>query len=86
MSFWNSTWEAMTTIAGLIIAVALLALIVSKKSNTAAVIQSAATGFSSALAVAIAPVTGAVPNANLAYPGQQAGIGGMTNAGIGAYQ
>lgn len=81
MSFWNSTWEAMVTIAGLIVAVALLALIVSKKSNTAAVIQSAGTAFSSALATAIAPVTGAVPQPNLAYPGQS-GISGMTNAGV----
>ena len=68
MQFWNSTWEAVVTITGGIIAVALLALLVSKKSDTAAVIQAGASGFANSLAVAIAPVTGAVPKPNLSYP------------------
>jgi hypothetical protein len=74
MNFWGSTWEAVVTIAGLIVGVALLALIVSKKSNTAGVIQAAGTAFSSALGVAEAPVTGASYTPNLTYPGGQQGF------------
>lgn len=75
MQFWNSTWEALVTITGGIIAVALLALLVSKKSDTAAVIQASGSAFANSLAVAVSPVTGAVPNPVLAYP--NSGYGGM---------
>lgn len=63
-------WEFMITIisAGLIVAV--VAAIVSKKSNTSAVIQSFASGYSNILATGLSPITGAVPNPNLSYPGE----------------
>ena len=47
-----------TTIAVAIVGVAILALLVSKKANTAGVITSAGQAFSSALSVAVSPVTG----------------------------
>jgi hypothetical protein len=82
VNIWNSTTEMIVTIAMGIIAVAVFAVLVSKKSNTAAVIQAGASGFSNALAVAIAPVTGAKVDPVLAYPGQGLGGAGMGYAGI----
>lgn len=70
----NNTMEAVVTVATAITGVALLALLVSKKSNTAAVIQSAASGFSNALGVAVSPVTGQSYSMDLSYP--NAGFGG----------
>lgn len=62
--------EKITTIAVAIVGVATLAVLVSKKADTAKVIGSAGGAFSQALAVAVSPVTGgggfggvAVPNA-----------------------
>lgn len=52
------------TIAG----VAIVALLVSKKSQTPAVLQAGFSGYNNALAVAVAPVTGAVPQPDLQYP------------------
>jgi PRD1 phage membrane DNA delivery len=60
--------EMLVTIGAGIIGVAMLALIVSKNSNTAGVIQASASGFGNALDVAISPVTGATTAPNLAYP------------------
>lgn len=70
--------ESIVTVATLIVGVALLALIVSRKSNTAAVIQAAASGFGNALSVAVSPVTGGSIGANLAYPN---GMGGFPTLG-----
>lgn len=70
MQFWNGTTEAVITIASAIVAVALLAVLVSKKSNTAAVIQAAGSAFGNSLAVAVSPVTGATTRPNLSYPNQ----------------
>ncbi len=64
----NSMVESVVTILTAIVGVAILALLVSKKSNTAAVIQSAASGFSNALGTAVSPVTGASINFNVGYP------------------
>lgn len=63
----------LTTIAG----VAMVALLVSKKSQTPAVIQSTFSGYNNALAVAVAPVTGAVPQPNLQYPNSPNVYGGL---------
>jgi len=63
----NQLTETVVTIATAIVGVALLALLVSKKSNTAGVIQAAASGFSNALGVATSPVTGANVPLNLSY-------------------
>lgn len=61
--------EMLTTIAGLIVAVAIVSVLVSKKSQTPAVIQASGSAFSNALGVAESPVTGATYNINLSYPG-----------------
>lgn len=50
--------EQVVTIAVAIVGVAILAVLVSKNSNTAQVIKSAGSAFSSSLAVAVSPITG----------------------------
>jgi hypothetical protein len=73
----SNTTESIVTIATAIVGVALLALLISRKSNTAGVIQAAGTAFSSALGVAVSPVTGANVAPNLSYPGTYGfGFGG----------
>lgn len=67
----------LSTIAG----VAIVALLVSKKSDTAQVLQAGFSGYNNALAVAVAPVTGAVPQPNLQYPNSP-GIYGSLGAGL----
>jgi hypothetical protein len=62
-------FEALVTITGGIIAVAIISVLVSRKSQTPAVIQASGSAFSNALAVAESPVTGATYNVNLSYPG-----------------
>lgn len=64
----NQVTETVVTIATAIVGVAILALLVSRRSNTAAVIQAAASGFGNALNVAVSPVTGASMGGSLAYP------------------
>jgi hypothetical protein len=61
--------EAFVTAITLIGAVALVSVIVSKKAQTPAVIQAAASGFGNVLGVAESPVTGSNYNINLSYPG-----------------
>lgn len=70
----NQITETVVTIATAIVGVALLALIVSRRSNTAGVIQAAGSAFSNALGVATSPVTGASVGLNLSYPSS---IGGF---------
>jgi PRD1 phage membrane DNA delivery len=62
------------TIAG----VAIVALLVSKKSQTPAVLQAGFSGYNNALAVAVAPVTGAVPQPDLQYPNSPGLYGGLS--------
>lgn len=62
-------WESLTTIAVAITGVATVAVLVSRNANTAAVIQSGASGFSNALDVAVGPVTGNTAAPQLGYPG-----------------
>lgn len=50
--------ERVTTIAVAIVGVATLAVLVSKRADTSNVITSAGKAFSSALSVAVSPVTG----------------------------
>lgn len=61
--------EAFVTIGMGIIGVAILSVLVSRKAQTPAVIQSAASGFGNVLGVAESPVTGAGYGINLSYPG-----------------
>ena len=70
----NNITEALVTIATAIVGVAIISVLVSKKSNTAAVIQAAASGFSNALGVSVSPVTGNSYDINLSYPGQGFGF------------
>lgn len=78
MQFWTSTWEALVTITGGIIAVALLAVLVSKKSDTANVIHAAGSAFGNGLAVAVSPVTGDHNPTDLSYP-NSGGLMGSLN-------
>lgn len=61
----SSAGEQVATIATAIVGVAILAVLVSKNANTAGVIKSAGSAFSSALATAVSPVTGS--GAGMAY-------------------
>jgi hypothetical protein len=63
-------FETITTIALAIVTLGMVAVVVSKKAQTPAVIQSAGSAFSNAMAVAESPVTGATYNIDLSYPGQ----------------
>jgi hypothetical protein len=60
--------EGFVTIAGLIAAIAIIALLVSPKATTSQVIQSIASGYGNNVAVAISPVTGTNVSPNLSYP------------------
>jgi len=60
--------EAGVTIAGLIAAIAIIALIISPKATTAQVVQAVASGYGNDIAVAISPVTGTQVTPNLSYP------------------
>ena len=84
-------FKSIVTILTAITGVAILALIVSTRSNTAAVIQAAASGYGNALGVAISPVTGATVNPNLSYPaggatlGQLGQLGGLGGSGYNLF-
>lgn len=77
----NQVTEAATTIGIAIIGVAILAVIVSRNSNTVGVIGALGRNFSSALGVAISPVTGA-PTRGLTGLGDL-NLGGYYSGGLG---
>lgn len=62
----RSLFEPVTTILAGIIGVAIIAVLVSQKSNTSGVFAAAGGAFSNALSAAVSPVTGnsAAPNVN----------------------
>ena len=62
--------EMIVTLGVAITGVAIVALLVSKQSQTPAVIQASGSAFSNALDVAVSPVTLNSSPPNLAYPGQ----------------
>ncbi len=64
----NNITETVVTIATAIVGVALLAVLVSKRSNTSGVIQAAGSAFSNALGVAVSPVGSGNVTPNLSYP------------------
>lgn len=74
--------EAIVTIATAIVGVALLAILVSQKSNTTGVVQAFGSAFTNALGVAEAPVTGANYQVNTSYPGSNSGMGGLGNLSL----
>lgn len=65
----STFWESIVTIATAITGVAIVAVIVSRKSQTPAVIQAGGSAFSNALGVAVSPVTGDTYHIDLSYPG-----------------
>ncbi len=74
--------EPIVTIFTAIVGVAIVAVLVSQKSNTTGVIQNIGSAFSNALGVAVSPVTGS----NIAPQGSYAssgGFGGFGGFGIG---
>jgi hypothetical protein len=65
----NTLTEALVTIATAIVGLGIVSVLVSKKSQTPAVIQASGSAFGNALGVAESPVTGSTYNINLSYPG-----------------
>lgn len=61
-------FKLVSTIVGLIVAVAIIALLVSPKATTASVIQASGSALGNDLGVAEAPVTGSNVPLNLSYP------------------
>lgn len=61
-------WEVIGSAAIAIATVAAIAVVVSKNSQSPAVIQSAGSAFANALDVAVSPVTGRAAPPNLSYP------------------
>lgn len=74
----NEFWTSVVTIATAIIGVAIIAVLVSNRAQTANVITSATTGFANDLSAAVSPVTG-----NAATPVVSTGgiFGGFTGGG-----
>ena len=72
----NQLVEATLTILLAVVGLAMVSVLVSRKSNTTGVIQAGASGFGNALAVAQSPVTGESVPINLSYPG--GGFGGFS--------
>ena len=72
----NTITEMFVTIATAIIGLAIVSVLVSKKSQTPAVIQASGSAFSNALGVAESPVTGATYAINLSYPDTSMAFGG----------
>lgn len=64
----NAFWETIITVTSGIVGLAIVAVLVSRRSQTPAVIQSAASGFANNLGVAMSPVTGLGYNINTSYP------------------
>lgn len=66
----NQLINSVVTVAVAIIGVAIVAVLVSKNANTTGVINSASSGFSSALKTALSPVDGSSSGLNLGgFPG-----------------
>jgi PRD1 phage membrane DNA delivery len=66
----NDFFRLVETIVGLIVTVAIVALLVSPKATTAAVIQSSGSALGNTLGVAESPVTGSQYQINLSYPNE----------------
>lgn len=75
MNPMNQLTEAAATIGLAIVGLAILAVIVSRRSNTSGVIAALGASFSNALGVAASPVTGAPVK----------GLTGLGDMGLGGY-
>lgn len=74
----SQTMEAVVTILTAIVGVAILSVLVSKKSNTAGVISAGSAAFGNALGIAVSPVTGSTVS------GLGGGQGGGNGGGFGS--
>lgn len=72
----NQFWESIVTIATAIVGLGIVAVLVSKKAQTPAVIQAGGSAFSNALGVAESPVTGETYHIDLGYP-NASGLSGL---------
>lgn len=77
----NTATEGLVTIVSLFVAVAVVALLVSKKAQTPQVLQSLFSGIGNNIAVAQAPVTGANVPITLAYPAAPMSVSGFSGGG-----
>lgn len=75
--------EALLTIAGLIVGVTILSVILSKQSNTVAVLGASSAGFSNALSAATAPVTGKATAPSNTYGGSSFNPGSFSLPSFG---
>jgi hypothetical protein len=69
----NALTEGIITIALAGFTLAVISVLVSKKANTAADIQAAASGEGNIILAATSPVTGNAPTGSLAYPSNALG-------------
>jgi hypothetical protein len=76
--------ELLGSIFALAVSVAIIAILVSKKSQTPAVIQAWFSGNSNLLAVAASPVTGAKYKVDLSYPNSGGILGSMGDIDFGS--
>lgn len=74
---------AIIAIGTAIIGVAILAVLLSKNSQTSQVVSSVGSAFGNVLAVAISPISGATVTPNLAGSGSS-GFGSFTNGSSGS--
>lgn len=65
----NNLLESVATIALAVIGLAVVAVFVSRNSNTAGVIRASASGLANNIGVAISPITGASYSPDLSYGG-----------------
>jgi hypothetical protein len=72
----NAFLEAIVTIATAIVGLAIVSVLVSRKSQTPQVIQASGSAFANSLGIAEAPVTGASYTPNLSYPDPVNSFGG----------
>lgn len=70
----NEVAHTLIGIVSLIVAVAIVALLVSRNAQTPQVIQSMGSALGNSLGVAESPVTGATYQIDLSYPGQGFGM------------
>ena len=80
----NSAVEPIVTIAVAIVGVAILAVLVSQKSNTAGVLGAFGQMFSNMLSAATGPVTGAVTAPNVGGTSSFGGLGSFNMPGLPA--
>lgn len=78
----KDAFEPIVTIAVAIVGVAILAVLVSQKSNTAGVLAAAGSAFANSLSAATGPVTGSVSAPVNNIGGSSFGLGGGSGLSI----